>query len=161
MKGASPDVLVARLELFRPSVKSVLLASPTSGPSLVPLGERVAEAARRMGRPARTIRLVDAATVGERSTGDARRGNADDVVLSAAALLDTEATQSLLRGFDGVSVVVGAGLLDDPATLLAARSAECVVLVARVGKTLRSDVVKARLQVEQAGGCIAGGLQIG
>jgi hypothetical protein len=57
---------------------------------------------------------------------------------------------------DRFFVVLGSGLLDSPATLLAIPQVDAVLIAVRRGKTARSDLQDCRVEIERAGGKLAG-----
>jgi hypothetical protein len=64
--------------------------------------------------------------------------------------------RALLCAFDGINVVSGWGLDNDAATSVAAAAVDAVILIVLKGHTLRSDLERAKIEVERSGGTIAG-----
>jgi hypothetical protein len=78
--------------------------------------------------------------------------------LSAVELGDARKAKDILSAFAGYTVVCGGGILDSAPTLVAASAVDGAVLVARVGRTDRSDLSAARAEIERAGGTILGAI---
>lgn len=119
----------ARLAVLAAGARSILLASPRAGIDTVPLAE---ELARGLGTAE-----AEAAVI--------RPSENRDLPPSAA-------------GPTPVTIIGGAGLLDDPATLLATRMADAVIVVIRREKTARRDLDDVRRQLDAAGARLIGSI---
>jgi hypothetical protein len=138
-------MLFAHLQLRAPEARSILLAPPRSGQLTASIGPALSELAHSAGHE---VRLVDVAN------HDARASKAAQ--LDQAVLWNRDNLRMALDGFTGLTIVMGQGILDSPQTVLAAGTVDAVILVARAGKTDRSDLAAAGHEVERAGGRLLG-----
>lgn len=146
-------MLLARLDLLQHDLRAVLVAAPRSNVDCLAPARDVARGATRLGRKARLVHLSG----GPKSSPDPE---VPEESMRVEDIRDPEKARIWIEAFDGLSVVVGRGLLDDAATLLSVRCVQGVVVAARVGKTMRSDLREMRIQIEQAGGKVVGAIQL-
>jgi len=125
-------LLFARLQIVQPNAHSLLLAWTTDADraARVSIAALLADAYRGAGRETALIELGD-----ELLTVDDMR----------AALARSPFT-----------IVQGAGLADSPATIVAARAVDAVVILVRRGRTKRSTLAALRSELVAAGVSIAG-----
>lgn len=139
-------MLFARLQLLAPEARIFLLAA-ADGTDTGAVAEALAASIERAGLAVRTVGLF----------GSTREGDkAQTWVLPAEARSNLTEVQKALGGFDGYTVAVGGNLLKHGPTLLATRSADGVLLTAARGKTSRTDLSRAKKEVERAGGQVLG-----
>jgi hypothetical protein len=133
-------MLFARLQIRAPQARVLLVAPPRSVGDVSGIANQLVEAIERAGEDAR---LVDV-----RSEGG---------VGAPSELPSLGRLRERLTGAPGFTVALGSGILDDPASLLAAAVADGVVVVALAGRTTRADLAEARQEIERAGGSLLGG----
>lgn len=132
-------MLYVRLQILEGKLSSILVASPHSDGSATSIAVSLAASAERSGSPIRLLLLYGPGV----ETAD-----------------DLEGMRAHISKFDGLTVVQGQGVLDDPATLLACAATGVVVLAIRRGKTSRASLEETRREVERAGGHIAGAVMV-
>jgi Mrp family chromosome partitioning ATPase len=71
-------------------------------------------------------------------------------------LTDVDRARRALTWPAGYTVVAAAGVLENPQALILAVAVDGVVLLARSGRTMRTDLVRAREEIEAAGGSVVG-----
>jgi hypothetical protein len=170
--GTSIAMLFARLRLNLPDVRSVLVASARSSVNVSALATELAESAADWGLSVTLVEVQDPpATHHTSSSGSTstrleagRRGEATQPPPGSVERIPSQScadgkedslAQALARP-DRFFVVQGSGLLDSPATLLAVPVVDAVLIAARRGKTARSDLQECRVEIERAGGKLAG-----
>ena len=158
-------MLYARLQLALPQVRTVLVAPPRSSLDPYPVAKELAALAAAAGC---SVRLVAVSAAGEapsqgRPDPSAATTTQDDIellTLPEAGLGNVERLREILAPARDLTVVSAGGLLDSPVSILAASIVGGVVVVARPGKTTRSDLSRVKLDVERAGGRIAGAVMV-
>jgi len=167
-------MLFARLRLNLPDVRSLLVASARSSVSASTLATELAESAADWGLNVTLIEVQEPPAgnqkAGTRSTptslegeerGDAaqsQRGVVERITSRPSSEGGEDSLAQALARPDRFFVVLGSGLLDSPATLLAVPEVDAVLIAARRGKTARSDLQDCRVEVERAGGKLAGAI---
>lgn len=129
------ELLYARLQLVAPGARTVLIAPARSSVRAAQIAQDLLGSAQGAGQSAR---LVDLGAV------------------PSSEVSTAESARQTLNSFDGLTVVLGGGLLDSPWTLLVAAVVDAVVVVARRGRSSRLDLDQVRREVERAGGKIVG-----
>jgi Mrp family chromosome partitioning ATPase len=168
----SVAMLFTRLRLNLPDLRSILVASPRSSVNVSALATELAESAADWGLSVTLIDVQDRPAthhkVGTRSRsthleaelhGEAAEPPGSSVERISARPFPEAKEDSLgqvLGRPDRFFVVLGSGLLDSPATLLAIPQVDAVLIAVRRGKTARSDLQDCRVEIERAGGKLAG-----
>ncbi len=165
-------MLFARLQLTLPEARAVLVAPPRSSLDVSGLASDLAECAATSGF---ATTLVDVrgleglvCPVGalysqssdQAEAADAAAGSLHKISIGGPSGLNIEQLRRALGSSEGFSVLLGAGLLDNPATLLAVPLVDAVIVVARRGKTARADLERVRSEIERASGRLAGAVLI-
>lgn len=145
-------MLLARLELRAPGLRSLLLAAPRSSFDLAPLSEKLYAAAIQAGLQAHLLRVPDVELGAPSSVGETMA--AEDVATPATA-------RRRLATSDGLTIVLGRGILDSPGTLITASVVDGVVLAARLRRTSRKDLSDAGGEIERSGGRLVGAVLVG
>jgi hypothetical protein len=137
MTDTPPEALLyARLEVMFPAAKAILVADATGDVDCEGVARNLTRFLCDRGRKARVLEVKSQAT--------GQSGGVED-------------WRSLFAGFDGYTVVVGEGVLNDPATILAATACDAVVIVCRRGRTARADLERTRSRLDEAGARLAAG----
>jgi Mrp family chromosome partitioning ATPase len=71
-------------------------------------------------------------------------------------LTDVDRARRALSWPAGYTVVAAAGALESPKALILAAAVDAVLLLARPGRTMRTDLVRAREEIEAVGGSVVG-----
>ena len=159
-------MLYARLQLALPEARTVLVAPPRSSLDAFPVARELAGLAAAAGCSVRLIALTaaggDAAsqTRSDAPGEGAATGDIEVLRLPAANLGNLDRLREVLAPARDLTVIAGSGLLDNPVSILAAPIVDGVVVVVRPGKTARSDLSRVKVEIERAGGRIAGAVML-
>jgi hypothetical protein len=147
--SARPDLLFARLQLRVPAARSILFASPRNDVDTSALADEVAGAIIATGSRARVLHAEGGAT-------GHHEGGPERMEVLESELTDLDRARRALQWPVGFTVASAPGVLENSTAIVLSAAVDVVVLVAKRGKTVRSDLVQAREDIEGAGGSVAG-----
>lgn len=142
-RSVSADMILARLQVAHPAARILLVTSPRSMNELPKFCRDLSAALEGRGN---SVRRVDTAG----SSATAQEPNRAGATTEGAVPRGQPAGE--------YTVICAPAVLDDARALLLIASADVVVVAARRGRTSRDDVVRAREEIERAGGTVAGGV---
>lgn len=145
-----PEMVFARVQLRAPSARTLLFVSPRGSAGLSAIASGVALAAVQSGTRARLLDITGA--VAPVPNGVER------MEVLESELTELERARRALQWPLGMTVASAGGVLEAPSALVLSVAADAVVLVARQGRTMRSDMVLAREEIVSAGGRVVGSL---
>ncbi len=150
LRQLRPDMLFARLQLRAPAARSVLLCPPRSEGGASDLASALAAAISQAGTKARLLDVTTSTRA--RAAGE----GVEEMEVLESELTDVDRARRALTWPAGYTVAAAAGVLENPQALILAVAVDGVVLLARSGRTMRTDLVRAREEIEAAGGSVVG-----
>jgi hypothetical protein len=166
--GSSLDVLIAQIQIKLEGLGNLVVTSPLSKSDADLVAERIVAGFRARGILAGLYLCVSPNPSGT-SVPD-NPANAHEVgeeldlsprTFSAAQAGTPQLARSMLASHGTVTVASAPGILQEPSSLFLAAAADAVLLVVQARHTTRSDLKRARLELETAGARLVGAVLSG
>ena len=160
--SASLDVLIAQIQIQFEQLQSLVVTSPLEQQSPERVAERIVEGLRNRGM---AVILYLPATGGASDRAESGstlpEKNVSTCRFTSAQAGTPQLARSLLASPGHVTVAAAPGVLENPSALFLAGAADAVLMVAQAGRTARSDLKRARLELESAGAHLVGAVLTG
>lgn len=143
-------MVFARVQLRAPSARTLLFVAPRGARGLGEIVSGVALAAVQSGTRARLLDITGAAP--------SAPSGVEQMEVLESELTELERARRALNWPLGITIASAGGVLETPSALVLSAAVDAVVLVARRGRTMRSDMVRAREEIVSAGGRVVGSL---
>lgn len=148
--GGPAGMLFAQVVLRAPAARGILLATPTASAGTAPIARALASLAVTVGHRVHLVDLTGAGAVGRSPDG------VETTAPAAPQLLSIDSARQVLMTPGNFTVAFGGGVLDTPATLIAAAVMDGVIVVVRQGRTTRRALDLAREELERVGAHVLG-----